>query len=727
MKKALKIAGTINLVIALLSYIFTSTIIYPLMLITLSIIYFSYTTKSITHIYNNKTLIILLSLFNFFINPISGIIMLVGQDKIYQEYKNNKDEEKKQELSSEEKKISLLLNLGIGLVSLSGIILISTNWNIISNEIKLLILIIFASLFLGLSKLSEKKLKIEILEKNYWLLSMLFMILTILGIGYFKTISTWFSFYGDGNYLYIAFTSIMISLLSFITNDKYENPFYKNLCYIGIIGSIISILLQFNIPIEIVLIIINVILIPLNIIKNKILEKKQELIKYTTLALTIINIAALIQTENIIYLIVLTVLNIINSIIISIKEGTLEGIIGPVLINTSLAATLIRVPIEMNLTLEIGSVIAIIIYSLLYLINILKTENINKTFINTMNIITNIAMLVLTIINVENKIYLTIITSLIVLTSIINYHKKSIKYENILLPIKTIMLIISLILLLEDIIMIDESYIMIILYLISYIIYKLTNGKIKTTSLILHYIFFALALLVNDNNQIIPSIINAVSAGTILVLTQEENSKIKERISYITLLITILSIFSYTNILETSQLNNGIIVFLIYMILTIATRENKNISKINYLAIMIPSLVIISDENISYEIVEITKNLIGMYIITMISLLLLKKDKERNILLTILSTLLLLRIMFIESWIIGLYVGIISLVLIMIGFIKKDYKGLFIEGIIITIINVLYQFKNILQEIPFWIYTLLAGLIIIGVVTYKIIIDKEKK
>ena len=727
MKKALKIAGTINLVIALLSYIFTSTIIYPLMLITLSIIYFSYTTKSITHIYNNKTLIILLSLFNFFINPISGIIMLVGQDKIYQEYKNNKDEEKKQELSSEEKKISLLLNLGIGLVSLSGIILISTNWNIISNEIKLLILIIFASLFLGLSKLSEKKLKIEILEKNYWLLSMLFMILTILGIGYFKTISTWFSFYGEGSYLFTAFTSIMISLLSFITNDKYENPFYKNLCYIGIIGSIISILLQFNIPIEIVLIIINVILIPLNIIKNKILEQKQELIKYTTLALTIINIAALIQTENIIYLIVLTVLNIINSIIISIKEGTLEGIIGPVLINTSLAATLIRVPIEMNLTLEIGSVIAIIIYSLLYLINILKTENINKTFINTMNIITNIAMLVLTIINVENKIYLTIITSLIVLTSIINYHKKSIKYENILLPIKTIMLIISLILLLEDIIMIDESYIMIILYLISYIIYKLTNGKIKTTSLILHYIFFALALLVNDNNQIIPSIINAVSAGTILVLTQEENSKIKERISYITLLITILSIFSYTNILETSQLNNGIIVFLIYMILTIATRENKNISKINYLAIMIPSLVIISDENISYEIVEITKNLIGMYIITMLSILLLKKDKERNILLTILSTLLLLRIMFIESWIIGLYVGIISLVLIMIGFIKKDYKGLFIEGIIITIINVLYQFKNILQEIPFWIYTLLAGLIIIGVVTYKIIIDKEKK
>ena len=150
MKKSLKIAGTINLVIALLSYIFTSSIMYPLLLTTLSLIYFNYTTKSIKHIYNKKTLITIISLFNFFINPISGIVLLVGQDKLYQEYINSKEKEEIKELNSEDKKISLLLNLGVGLVSLSGIILISTNWNIITNEIKLLILVIFAFLFLGL-------------------------------------------------------------------------------------------------------------------------------------------------------------------------------------------------------------------------------------------------------------------------------------------------------------------------------------------------------------------------------------------------------------------------------------------------------------------------------------------------------------------------------------------------------------------------------------------------
>jgi hypothetical protein len=724
MKKSLKIAATINLVIALLSFIFTGNIIYPILLSTLSLIHFNYTTKTIPHIYNSKTLITIISLFNFFMNPISGIILLVGQDKLYQEYKNSKEKEEIKELSSEEKKISLLLNLGVGLVSLSGIILISTNWHIITDEIKLLILVLVALLFLGLSKLSENKLKIEILEKNYWLLSMLFIILTILGVGYFQTISQWFSFYGEGKYLYLASTSIMISLLSFITNDKYKNPLYSNICYIGIIGSIISILLQLKLEIEIILILINIILIPLNIIKNKTLENNKELIKYITIAFTVINLAALIETQNIIYVIIIAILNIINTIIISIKEGNIEGIYASLVINASIITTLIRTPIETNITIQTTSIIGTIIYSIMYLLNIFTKETINKTLIKVMNIITNLAMLALIIINIENKIELTIITSLIVLTSLIINYKKIIKYENILLPIKIMFLIISIIILLQDIINLEISYIMIIIYLIAFIIYKLTKEKLKTTSLVLYYIFFALALLVNDNHQIIPSIINIASAGTVFLLTQQE-SKTKEKISYIALLITILSVLSYTNILETTQLNNGIIILLIYMILTIATRDNKNISKINYLSIILPLMVIISDNDIPFEIIKITENLIGMYAMTIISILLLKNDKDRNILMTLLSILLLWSIMFIESWMIGLYVGIVALTLIVIGFIKKEYKGLFIEGIIITIINILYQFKYILQELPLWIYTLLAGLTIIGLVTYKVIKDKE--
>ena len=86
----------------------------------------------------------------------------------------------------------------------------------------------------------------------------------------------------------------------------------------------------------------------------------------------------------------------------------------------------------------------------------------------------------------------------------------------------------------------------------------------------------------------------------------------------------------------------------------------------------------------------------------------------------------MMEIIFTESWMIGLYVGVISLILIIIGYIKKEFKGLFIEGIIITVVNILVQLKYALQELPLWLYTLLAGLIIIGLVTYKIIKDNEK-
>ena len=44
------------------------------------------------------------------------------------------------------------------------------------------------------------------------------------------------------------------------------------------------------------------------------------------------------------------------------------------------------------------------------------------------------------------------------------------------------------------------------------------------------------------------------------------------------------------------------------MILTIATRENKNISKINYLSIILPLLVIISDNDIPLEIIKIRRH-----------------------------------------------------------------------------------------------------------------------
>ena len=719
MKNALKIAAIINIIIAVLSFIITNTILYPLVLAVISIIYFSYIEKTINTLYNKKTKITLLALINFIVNPVSSIIVLIGLDKLTEEYKNSSDQKEK-ELTKEEKQISLLLNLGIGLISLSGIILITTKWNIITPIIKLIILVFFALLFLSLSILSNKKLKIQILEKNYWLLSMLFMILTIIANGYFEIISHWFSYNGNGKNLYIAFTTIIISLLAQITNQKYNKQIYKNISYIGILSSLAFILLQINIIKEVVLIILTTILITTNIILKQ--QKEKELSKYLTIILSIIVISTIQSSNQTLAQIILSILTIINTTYISLKGQTLEGIINPIIINTTILTTITCISTNLELNNTIQSLIILIIYSLIYLSNIIKQEN--KTFKTIMNIITNIIFGILLLANTEQKILLTTIAATITLTSIVNYYKKTTK-EKILLPIKLTILIISIISLLKE--TINPVYMLILIYIIIFTIYELIKNKnIKTTCLILYYIVFILALLLNNNQQILPSFINLLASIIQLLLIDKEQNQTKTKISYITLLITVASTLIYTNILNTTQLINSALLLLIYTLLTITTTKETSINKINYLSIILPLTVMTKDINIGYELETILSTTIGMYIILLINIFLLKKTKEKNIFSTITTSLLLLQIISIESWQIGLYIGIIALILIIIGFINKEYKALLIEGIIITIINILSQFQYILKELPLWLYTLIAGLIIIGLVTYKII-DNEKK
>ena len=68
---------------------------------------------------------------------------------------------------------------------------------------------------------------------------------------------------------------------------------------------------------------------------------------------------------------------------------------------------------------------------------------------------------------------------------------------------------------------------------------------------------------------------------------------------------------------------------------------------------------------------------------------------------------------------VGIYIGIVALILILIGIFSKNYKIMTTVGIIVTIINILYQLNYLWGTIPFWLYLLLGGLVLIGLVTYK--------
>ena len=431
------------------------------------------------------------------------------------------------------------------------------------------------------------------------------------------------------------------------------------------------------------------------------ITKQNKLTNYLIITTSIISTIYILESTSLILQLILSLTTIINTILITLKGNILEGIISPVLITTILLNTSYEIQ---NITeiQNLDSILLTLVYGIIYLLNILKTKN--KTYRIIMNIITNIIFAALIIVNVENKLLLTLITLLITLTSIINYHKKVVEAEKILLPIKITTLIISIILLMQEII--NPVYTLIIIYLLLFGTYILTKNRIKKISIILYYITFAIALFINET-EILPCIINIIMSVIALLVISKENNDKHIKISYITLLLTLMATLTYTNILNTTPLINNILLLFIYIILTLATINQNKINKINYIAIILPLIMMTQDQNINNEIEIIINSSIFLYIVLLINKFLLKKENDKNILTTILTT-------------------IIALILIIIGTLKKEYKGILIEGIIITIINILYQLSYMLKELPLWIYTLLAGLTLIGLVTYKITKNEKK-
>ena len=53
------------------------------------------------------------------------------------------------------------------------------------------------------------------------------------------------------------------------------------------------------------------------------------------------------------------------------------------------------------------------------------------------------------------------------------------------------------------------------------------------------------------------------------------------------------------------------------------------------------------------------------------------------------------------------------------GYLDKVHKSLFNVGIIITVVNIIYQLQNLWETVPFWLYLLIVGLGLIIFVTYK--------
>ena len=207
---------------------------------------------------------------------------------------------------------------------------------------------------------------------------------------------------------------------------------------------------------------------------------------------------------------------------------------------------------------------------------------------------------------------------------------------------------------------------------------------------------------------------------------------------YIYLLILIHNIFFYLfntlTILNSNTSINpivpSIITLIIYVIISIIYRKDKKILIPTAILTIIPIIDITYDlsnniYNMSY-IVDIIGTSYLLYLMILIRKLLITKDINKTIFTTVATILILLLNIFNKNLITGTFIGIISLALIIIGLVKKEYKSLFIVGVIFTIVNIIHKITIISGEFLFWLYLLIAGIALITIVSIKEI-KKQKE
>ena len=93
------------------------------------------------------------------------------------------------------------------------------------------------------------------------------------------------------------------------------------------------------------------------------------------------------------------------------------------------------------------------------------------------------------------------------------------------------------------------------------------------------------------------------------------------------------------------------------------------------------------------DITIIVMNLIGFYFLWITNKNFIKKDVDKIVITYMVTTALLSMVIFTDSILLSVYGGIVSFMLLSIGFSYKKYEHLFTISIVATIINIVVSFK----------------------------------
>lgn len=673
-----------------------------------------------THIYENRKLLYLIAILGIF-NLFGSIIIFIITPSISKEEKKNKiNAPPEVGISKDKKKIDLLLKLGVGMVFLSSFFLSTTSWQFVTNNIKVISLIILGIVFLLLSFITEKSLKLYKSSYLYWLLSMSLFTFSVVSILYFEILGSSITFFNSNKMLAYSIVCFITAILLTLTYLKYTKKSNLYLCYIAITISLYCLLtnLHFSLATNISLIALIVMLLNIVIHKKDTFYYFSKTISYILFILLVkyqsISMPELITSS----IITLINLNYLTFLYKDDDEPILSVICSYILILGICHGIDFIMPLyNLIVALLLG------LYTILIGSNYIKVKDSTKYFsyfiYSVLLIIISISAIFGTDIN-----YLGSSIVVVLIFGLINIMIKfglfnMVKWKNAYYTEVFILLLFVSAVLKSLASQFDFAYI----FATSSIIFSIIHATVKDK--LTHRIYgifipiiLLIAIILCTRFMHIFAIIMIVPASlyyfVITYIKYKDNllDKIKLIVSYVLLLSSITFPFAIHNILNLDIIIPVCLILFLSFFISFSLND-KLLKKATYLYITIPLSTIIRNYNYADIEAIIATNAIFLYLIVSIINLIIKNKQAKNILIISIVIILLLPLLSYTDVFISIYIGIVGLLMILLNINKDEYSKVFTAGIIITIINIIHSLKDIWLQLPAWLYLLVGGLLII--------------
>ena len=209
MKNNLNALIILNVIVCILFFSFGSFLFVLTSGVNLAVL-FHLRSKDENDLMESKHVLLILGLVDILtLKWISGAICISMFSNLSNDYKFKKHmiKKKKEEVKVDPqiRKVDILLKLGVAMVFIAGFVFATTGWYSLSSILKIFIFLVIGLGFVGLSKFSEKHIKIKSTIYLYWILGMSFLVMMFFVGGYSSLFGEFFSFNGEGSLLYLSF------------------------------------------------------------------------------------------------------------------------------------------------------------------------------------------------------------------------------------------------------------------------------------------------------------------------------------------------------------------------------------------------------------------------------------------------------------------------------------------------------------------------------------------